>query len=400
MNSENEYLLSIVIPTRNRQKYALESIKQILSCTGKETQIVIQDNSDENILENETVILDNERIKYAYESKILSFVDNFEAGVRLSDGEYVTLLGDDDGVLSSIVEIANWAHENEVDAITSKINATYYWPHSGAKNYKCTEDTGYLRINSYDNTISSRDSIRTLKKVLHNGCQFYHSSGLPKIYHGLVKNEILKKIINKNGKLFSGLSPDIYSSFAIALTIDKVAVVDYPFTIDGNCPKSGAGAQAQGKHTGKLKDAPHFQGHNNYEWNKLVPEVYSVQTIWADSGLAALIDFGEKELLKEFNVEMLTAFTISNNKKIKEETFESYKKITGKGNIVAKISLFFAYLKGPLPNLAQRAFRRIIGLGQVGTIINNVSNIKQAEVEINKFNEKNTFIGGKYNVRI
>ena len=51
------YLLSIVVPTRNRQKFCLEAVKQILSVTDERVQIVVTDNSDENTLERQFNLL-------------------------------------------------------------------------------------------------------------------------------------------------------------------------------------------------------------------------------------------------------------------------------------------------------------------------------------------------------
>ena len=45
-----KYLLSVVIPTRNRQKYAIDSILQIQRVTDERVQIVVQDNSDDSSL--------------------------------------------------------------------------------------------------------------------------------------------------------------------------------------------------------------------------------------------------------------------------------------------------------------------------------------------------------------
>ena len=50
MNNNVEYLLSIVVPTRNRQFYAIQTIKQILSIADKSIQVVVSDNSDDNSL--------------------------------------------------------------------------------------------------------------------------------------------------------------------------------------------------------------------------------------------------------------------------------------------------------------------------------------------------------------
>ena len=62
-----KYLLSVVIPTRNRQKYAIDSILQIQRVTDERVQIVVQDNSDDCSLED--MILSKrvgDRVKYTY----------------------------------------------------------------------------------------------------------------------------------------------------------------------------------------------------------------------------------------------------------------------------------------------------------------------------------------------
>lgn len=380
-----DYLLSVVIPTKNRQFYAIQAIQQILSNTTEEVEIVVQDNSDTNSLLEQIKELNVERIYYNHTSQNLSFVDNFEQAVRLASGKYVTLIGDDDGVLSTILEVTKWAEENNIDAVTSKILNTYYWPHSGAKNYKCSEDLGYIRINEFDLSLKEIDFEKNFIKVVKNGCQFYHKSGIPKIYHGLVKNSIIKKIIEEKGKLFSGLSPDIYSAFMITMYVEKVAMSEIPFTIDGNCPKSGAGAQAQGKHTGSLKDAPHFNGHVGYEWNSLVPYVYSIQTIWADSGLAALKTMNRLDLIDMFSVEKITGYVILNNPTIIKETMNSYMEITKKKKVNAYLSVFLASINGPISNIIIRILRRLKGFGQVGHIINDVGDIMIATEKIEEY---------------
>lgn len=384
MNNSNKYILSIVIPTRNRQEYAKQAINQVLNATSSLTQIVIQDNSDNQALSDFIKKLNTNRVLYHYSKEPLSFVDNFEYAVELAQGEYITLIGDDDGVLSNIESIVKWAIINNLDAVTARVLVTYYWPNSGAKHYNCSEDKGYININTFKSKYKYINSREILKKVIENGCQFYHNSGLPKLYHGLVRKKIVDSIIKKNGKIFSGLSPDIYSSFAISLYTEKAVLLDYPFTIDGNCKKSGAGAQAQGKHVGKLSDAPHFNGKKNYVWNPLVPKVYSIQTIWADSGLAALNDFKEDELLNSFNTAMISSYTMVNNLSIFKDTFNEFMRIKDSGKVNAVISLIGPMLKGPIPNIIKRILRRLIGFGKVGIIINNVENIQIAQDRIEK----------------
>jgi len=74
--------------------------------------------------------------------------------------------------------------------------------------------------------------------------------------------------------------------------------INLPLTIAGVCSSCGGADAPKGKHEGKLEDAPHLRGHDNYHWSKLVPEFYSVETIWVDSALAAFNDLNQNQMLE------------------------------------------------------------------------------------------------------
>lgn len=88
-------LLSIVIATKNRQKYALSAVESILSIEDGRIEVIIQDNSDD---ENLSTMLQqyksDPRLVYRYTPPPFSSIDNFNAAVELSSGEYICLIGD------------------------------------------------------------------------------------------------------------------------------------------------------------------------------------------------------------------------------------------------------------------------------------------------------------------
>lgn len=90
-----------------------------------------------------------------------------------------------------------------------------------------------------------------------------------------------------------------------ASILGRVVAIRFPITVSGICPRSGSSASATGAHTGKLSDAPHFIGHENYTWSKLVPDFYSVETIWADSGIHALEEFDYGHILNKKGLKYL-----------------------------------------------------------------------------------------------
>ncbi|MGL5350489.1 MAG: glycosyltransferase family 2 protein [Cetobacterium sp.] len=321
---KKEYLLSILIPTKNREEYLIETVNQILKINNQKIQIVIQDNSDISVYDNlKKCILNNNNIKYNYTPGILSFVKNFDIGIEICDGEYICLIGDDDGIMPQIISIVEWAKNNNQKVIKPSLNTVYFWPNSEVKSN--LNDNGNVIINKISGNVKIYNSRNELKKLLRQGCQDYLGLGMAKLYHGIVKKEVLEEVKNKVGKYVGGLSPDIYIAVAISLVVDEVVEIDFPLTIPGICKKSGSSDSSTGKHTGKLEDAPHFRGHTSYNWSELVPKFYSVETIWADSCLAAINDFSEKEILKEFNLEFLTLDCLKKYSNYKEFILKNYK---------------------------------------------------------------------------
>lgn len=67
------------------------------------------------------------RLVYRHAGARLSITDNHNAAMALS-GEYVCLIGDDDGVNPEIIDAVRWAKANGVDALTPRIVANYCWP--------------------------------------------------------------------------------------------------------------------------------------------------------------------------------------------------------------------------------------------------------------------------------
>lgn len=358
---KDSYLLSILVPTRNRIDYAFETTKQILSIEDDRIQLIIQDNSDENILLNKLEVFKEDiRLKYNYIKEQLSFVDNFSQAVLNADGEYVCAIGDDDGVNPKIVEIVEWAKANLISSVQYKLKAIYVWPDSGIYKNSGKPDNGNMIVAKVTAKVYKADSILELKKLFLNGCQNYLKLNMVKLYHGIVKKECLEEIKTKTGKYFNGLSPDIYSAVALSLVSKNNVFIDYPFTISGICKTSGSADSATGRHTGKWEDAPHFKGHLNYQWNDQVPKIYSVETIWADSAITAIKDFKLNELF--FNIAPLTAYCLIKHpeysKILKKHYYNSLPK-RWDSQLLAYLNLIFYIVRGPGLDLLQRIVRKI-----------------------------------------
>lgn len=327
-----KYLLSVIIPTKNRAFYCIRAVDQILSLKDNRIQIVIRDNSDTNELEKIIREKSSKTIKYDYRDGIVSFVDNFSEAIALADGEYVLMIGDDDAVLPNVMDAVELAKKESYDAVVPGLNAVYFWPSEQAIVKK--SKNGLLCLSFIKNRKREISPNKGLEDLMRTAGQKYQSLDLPRVYHGIVKKEILDEVKERTGRYFGGLTPDIYMATALSFVAKKVCRLYYPITVSGICPRSGSSDSATGKHTGKLKDAPHFKGHKTYEWDKKAPAIYSVESIWAETVLQALKDFKANNYYRKFRVDVLDAICLSKYFQFKDEIYAH-----AKGFRVRKIHL-------------------------------------------------------------
>jgi glycosyltransferase involved in cell wall biosynthesis len=310
-------LLSIVIPTRNRTRYAISAIQSILGIVDSRLELVVQDNSD--VRELEVYVRDHItdcRFRYRYTPPPLSLIDNVNAAVDLATGEYVCLIGDDDGVNPEILAAASWAKIEGIDCIAAKQTASYLWQGTGIRSTLFTRVRGgSLSVSGFDGYIKCGIPERELRELVRSGGAYYLACDLPKLYHGLVHRRCLSAVRDKTGAYLGGLSPDIFASVALACVASRVIVTDYPLTIPGACGASGSVLEgAIRRHSKRLEDAPHLRDRGDYRWCELVPRVYTAETIWADSAIAALRAMGREDLVRQLCVWKLSALCIGANR--------------------------------------------------------------------------------------
>ena len=318
MKNNVEYLLSIVVPTRNRQFYAIQTVKQILSIADKSTQVVVSDNSDDNSLKEMIEAINDDRVIYEYINDRIPGVDNYANGISMSDGKYVCCIGDDDGVLREIIDVVKWASDNNIKAIKPGVQASYIWPNT-VELYK----TGCLSLDTVDCSYKYINPKKELIPFLKAGCIDFPEAKLVKAYHGIVRRDLFEELKSRTGKFCGGLSPDIYLSVSLSLLVEELVCLNIPLTIFGACKQSTTGDSLNKINVGKLEDAPHFVGQK-YEWSNKVPRFYCGMNIWADSALHALSDMKENDMMNLFSIEHLTSFCLLNYKNYEKEIMENF----------------------------------------------------------------------------
>ena len=126
---ENNLILSVVIPTKDRYSYLKILLQSIAKSKSNQYEIIVTDNTTNNI-EFLSFLkgINSDKIKYYHNTDSLSMSENFNFGVEKANGKYVIVLGDDDGIMiDESVEFLSKCYHQEIEAIQT-IPIVYQWP--------------------------------------------------------------------------------------------------------------------------------------------------------------------------------------------------------------------------------------------------------------------------------
>jgi len=300
-------ILSVIIPTRNRAEYAISAIRSILNITSPKLELVVQDNSSNKDLEEYLNLnVCDSRMKYNHTMEQLDMVENFNRATEIASGEYITFIGDDDGVNPEIIDATVWAKAKNFDILLPTRPAQYNWPDTRSFLYG-TRYAGTLNIKPFTGKISFPDAEAEMRKCAKGAGQNYLTSSLPKVYYGIVKKECMEKVRVRTGTYFPGPSPDVAGAMAVSNFVKRICKIDHPLFLPGTSGKSMGGLGAIKKHIGQLTNQIHLPINYVHNWSNLVPSFFSGETIWGEDVVQALKAIGRDDILRDFNIPLLHA---------------------------------------------------------------------------------------------
>ena len=362
-------LLSIVIPTKNREKYLKSFLESVSEFVNDNLEVVVQDNSTEpNEIEQFLKEKEFSFVVYNYDGTNMSVVDNSNLAIKNSRGKYVCFMGDDDLVSEKLYDfVVEMDKHGYQSAIFNK--AQYYWPGVEFKSHKFPN----LIIKKNKYKIKKINVEKEFSKLLKKGCT---DLGLmPSLYHGVILRDKLNEIYEATGTFFPGPSPDMANTVALAHYITKHVYCGLPLTTAGASPKSAAGLGTKHNHVGKISEVSFLPKGTEERWNKLVPKVWTGPTIYAQSAYEALIALGNEKALKKFNYNYLYAFFkvfCSQYEEQLEDVKKENPRYCGLFFTISRIKIFMIRVRRYLKN------KIMVKTGKGATLIDNVPNTIEA----------------------
>jgi len=135
-------MFSILLPTRNRLDLLKRAIQTVLRQDFEDWEIIISDNYSDEDIQPYVESLNDSRIRYQRTDSFVPVTDNWNRALDASRGDYVIMLGDDDGLLRGCLSgLHNYIQQyDNPDAIYTSA-ALYAYP-----NVMQNAPDGFLKL--------------------------------------------------------------------------------------------------------------------------------------------------------------------------------------------------------------------------------------------------------------
>ncbi len=230
---KNNIKYSILIPTYNKCEYLKFTLETILENKNSNFEVIISNDYSTDDTENLLMSIKDERVKILKPPIKLTQAKNYEFLLNLANGEWVTILGDDDGILpnffSTLDQLIEKYPKNEIFKFK---RAIYYWEN--------VSDMYGNRVVFYEN-LARKEKLKNSKiNLFLSICGLKSAQDLPMIYtSGVIKNNLINRIKGKSKNFFfHSVIPDYYSMIALTLESKKYIFSETPIFWVGVSSKS------------------------------------------------------------------------------------------------------------------------------------------------------------------
>ncbi|MGB1345154.1 MAG: glycosyltransferase family 2 protein [Amylibacter sp.] len=222
-------LFNLIIPTRERNETLIHCISSVVKTNYENCKFIVSDNYGSGNTKEIVESFKDKRLQYIRTPQRLSMAGNYEYALSHCKDGWISILGDDDGILPHTIQnMMQLAEFYNVDAISSNM-LHFQW---GTPSNK--QPGKFLIPKNEKDEI--RNSKQLLEEILKGKSKFGSDySQLPWLYHGgAAKKSLIDMCINpRTQKFFNGTVPDVYSAVAIGRKVDRYLRIGEPSVVSG-----------------------------------------------------------------------------------------------------------------------------------------------------------------------
>ncbi len=217
---------SVVIPTKSRADTLQHVLRNVLSTPRRDVEVVVHQCGADQATQAAVASVGDGRVRYLASAQAVPMVENWELALGHARGEFVTVIGDDDGIVPGAFELADALIDEHRPRLLTWRPVTYYWPSyfnpslAGRAIYRYDIAAGNIRF-------CSDYALRCLYRFK------WHYSDMPMIYNSFIRRDLVESIRAERGRYFFLNSPDVTSGVVNASHCDEFLWCNYPLSITG-----------------------------------------------------------------------------------------------------------------------------------------------------------------------
>lgn len=213
---------SIVVPTRHRPHTLPHTLATILAQDHDSYEIIVADNASGAETRQVVEALACPQLRYLRSDTPLPMAANWERALAAARGEWITFIGDDDGLMPDALPRCDAiiaAHD--VQSIAQQY-AVYVWPCAGS-----TGEADRLQVH-----LGKRLRIEDSQPSLARMAVTPGAMLVPNPYHGWIRRSLYERVA-ASGPVFQGQDPDTLAGIMLAAVSDRFVWHDRPLSLVG-----------------------------------------------------------------------------------------------------------------------------------------------------------------------
>ena len=241
----NRPRFSIVVPTRQRPHTLPHTLATILNQDHDSFEVIVADNASSSETRAVVEAINSPKIQYVRSDSPLTMAANWMRGLAATRGEWITYLGDDDGLMPSALQ------DVEVIIATHAIESVRHW--FGLYTWPCADSTGeanmlQVPIGEQVDIVAGRDALAAMMRAPW-------TCPIPLPYHGWISRPVLNRAAAA-GDIFVGEYPDTFAGILLAAHTGHFAHTKTPLSVIGQSATSNTLRWMRSGHGQGAQDEP------------------------------------------------------------------------------------------------------------------------------------------------
>ena len=226
---------SVLLPTRNRLEYLRYAVETVRRQDYADWEIIVSDNCSEDDIAGYVRSLADHRIRYFRTDRFVPVTDNWNNALEQSSGDYVVMLGDDDGLLPDYFSSLLQTFESFKAPDFVYVSA-FFFAYPGVM-----PDTpkGFLRRDHNrlfpEQTPFWLDADRA--RAIARGYLDFRMPVASNMQFSLISRRMIDKL-SPTGPFFRSPFPDFYATPLLFMSSERILILSRPMVVVGITPKS------------------------------------------------------------------------------------------------------------------------------------------------------------------